>query len=61
MKGTFVPGGPVVKDMLTNAGNTGSLPGTEDATCSGATKTRTTIEVLACSRPQVLQPEKVLQ
>ena len=32
------PGGAVVKNPPTNAGDTGSIPGLEDPTCRGATK-----------------------
>ena len=32
------PGGAVVKNPPTNAGDTGSSPGLEDPTCRGATK-----------------------
>ena len=32
------PGGPVVKNLPCNAGDTGSIPGQEDSTCCGATK-----------------------
>ena len=32
------PGGAVVKNPPANAGDTGSIPGPEDPTCSGTTK-----------------------
>ena len=32
------PGGPVIKNLPRNAGDTGSIPGQEDSTCRGAPK-----------------------
>ena len=37
-KTTGSPCGPVVKNLPTNAGDTGSIPGREDFTCFGSTK-----------------------
>ena len=35
----YFPGSPVVKNLPSNAGNAGSIPGQEaDSTCFGATK-----------------------
>ena len=55
------PGGKKKKNLPTNAGNTGSLPGARRFHMPRGNLAPEQLLKFACSRAKVLQPEKALQ